>query len=98
MDLLFASSGIEPEIVQASETLELFPGQRIKVALSGHLIAVKLLARSAERPQDDVDLRALLAVCDATEMKRAVDAVEVIERRGFARGRDLSSALKQIVG
>ena len=43
--LLFASSGIEPEIVQMAETLEVFPGRRLKIARPGHLIAVKLLAR-----------------------------------------------------
>ncbi len=97
VDLLFASSGIEPEIVQTAETLEVFPGRRLKVARPGHLIAVKLLARSAARPQDDTDLRSLVAVADNAELKLAADAVELIEQRGFARGRDLSSALEQLI-
>jgi predicted nucleotidyltransferase len=74
--LLFASSGIEPEIVQMAETLEVFPGRRLKIARPGHLIAVKLLARSEARPQDAADLRSLLAVADDAELKLAAGAVE----------------------
>jgi hypothetical protein len=42
LDLLFASSGIEPEIVQAAENLEILPDLRIPVAEIGHLIALKV--------------------------------------------------------
>ncbi len=52
VDLLFASSGLEPEIVAAADVLEVFPAQRIPVAVVGHLIALKLLARDENRPQD----------------------------------------------
>src|SRR6185437_6664854 len=45
VDLLFASSGIEPEVAEAAERIELFPGLVAPVARSGHLIAMKLLAR-----------------------------------------------------
>jgi len=83
--------------VQTAEILEVFPDRRVRVARPGHLIAVKLLARSAARPQDDVDLRALLAVADGADLKLAADAVKLIERRGFARGRDLASALEQLI-
>jgi len=56
VDLLFASSGIEPEIVAAAETTEVVPGLRLPIATTGHLIALKLLARDdLERPQDLAD-------------------------------------------
>ena len=45
VDLLFASSGIEPEITSAAELTEVVPGLRLPIATTGHLIALKLLAR-----------------------------------------------------
>lgn len=59
IDLLFASSGIEPEVAQAAEFLEVIPDLRLPVATVGHLIALKVLARDdVARPQDLADLRA----------------------------------------
>ena len=43
VDLLFASSGIEPEITAAAEVLTVARGLRMPVARTGHLIALKLL-------------------------------------------------------
>jgi len=93
VDLLFASSGIEPEIASAAETLEVFQGLLVPVARAGHLIALKLLARDdRSRPQDADDLRALRRVADAAELTRARAAAHLIEERGFARGRNLARA------
>jgi predicted nucleotidyltransferase len=95
VDLLFASSGIEPEVVHDAEPLRLFATVVVPVARVGHLVALKLLARDDRaRPQDQVDLRALRAVTDDTEIRRARQAVALIEERGFARGRDLHAALE----
>ncbi|MGH9112744.1 MAG: nucleotidyl transferase AbiEii/AbiGii toxin family protein [Acidimicrobiales bacterium] len=97
-DLLFASSGIEPEIVAAAEPLEVLPGLGLAVARTGHLIALKLLARDDEtRPLDVVDLRALVAAADDAELALARRAVETIEERGYSRGRDLTMALDAFV-
>ena len=52
IDLLFASCGIEPEIVAAAERTALAPGLAVSVARTGHLIAMKLLSESPQRPQD----------------------------------------------
>lgn len=98
VDLLFASSGIEPEIVVAAEPLEVLPGLTVRVARTGHLIALKLLARDDERrPQDGVDLRALVAVADDDERTLAFVACDAITARGFARGRDLTEALSDLL-
>lgn len=97
-DLLFASSGIEPEIVAAAEPIEVLPELELAVARTGHLIAVKLLARDDEtRPQDAADLRALVSVADDVEMARAGEAVTLIEERGYHRGRDLGAALQTML-
>jgi len=45
IDLLFASSGIEPEVVADAEPIELLPDLTMGVARTGHLLALKVLSR-----------------------------------------------------
>lgn len=94
VDLLFASSGVEPELVAAGEPLEILPGLIVPVARAGHLLALKLLARDDDtRPQDAGDIRALRAASDGRDLALAREAVDLISRRGFHRDRDLRAAL-----
>ena len=98
VDLLFASSGIEPEIVAAADPIEAVPGFEVPVARLGHLIALKVLARDDRtRPQDRVDLAALLTRADAAALGEARDSLALVTRRGFHRGRDLLGALDAAV-
>ena len=98
IDLLFASSGIEPEIVAEAEEIELLPRLRVRVATAGHLIALKVLARDdVTRPQDVGDLRALLRVASAADVTRARAALTLIVRRGYHRGRDLHPELEKLL-
>jgi DNA-binding TFAR19-related protein (PDSD5 family) len=99
VDLQFASSGIEREVVAEAELIELLPTLTIGVARTGHLIALKVLSRDdISRPQDLVDLRALLRVASALELSRAREALTLIVARGYHRGRDLAFEMKQLVG
>lgn len=94
LDLLFASSGIEAEVCNQAERLQVFPDCVVPVAQLHHLIALKVLARDdRNRPQDAGDLRQLLAVAQPSDMDAAHDAVDLIEARGFHRSRDLVQAL-----
>lgn len=94
VDLLFASSGVEREIVAEARELELFEGVRTKVATVPGLIALKVLAREdGSRPQDRVDLLALLRTASSSDLRRARDLLALIEERGFARSRDLAHLL-----
>ena len=94
VDLLFASSGIEPEIVAEAEPTELLAALTIGVARTGHLIALKVLSRDdVRRPQDLVDLRALLRVASSSELSRARQSLALIAARGYHRGRHLLSEL-----
>ena len=43
-DLLFASSGIERDLVASAEPIELLPGLTMKVARIEHLVALKVLS------------------------------------------------------
>lgn len=95
---LFASSGIESEIVSESETLEVFPDLRIPVATTGHLIALKILARDDRtRPQDRVDLAALVSAATTADIEQARAATALIALRGFHRSKDLGTDLEQFL-
>lgn len=99
VDLLFASSGIEAEIVADAELLEILPGLMMPVARVGHLLILKLLSQDDERrPQDSVDLRALLLAASAQEHERMRGAAALITDRGYHRGRDLSGAIHTLLG
>lgn len=98
LDALFASSGIEAELVSAADVLEILPGLRVPVATAGHLIALKVLARDDRtRPQDRVDLVALVATASADDLTEARASVALIERRGFNRGRNLTGDLERFL-
>lgn len=97
VDLLFAACGIEVEIVQAAESIELVTGLVADVAQVGHLIAMKLVSRDPRRrPRDQQDLVDLARVADEREWQRAEAAIELIRERGFSRGRDLRAGLAEI--
>ncbi|MGE5827739.1 MAG: nucleotidyl transferase AbiEii/AbiGii toxin family protein [Micromonosporaceae bacterium] len=97
VDLLFANSGIETEVARAAESIEIVAGLTLPVARTGHLLALKLLARDdAWMPQDLADLHALRSVATPADLTLAEDAVRLIMDRGFNRGRDLVSALRAL--
>lgn len=97
IDLLFASCGIEREVVADAEPIELLPPLTIGVARTGHLLALKVLSRDdITRPQDLVDLRALLRVASVIELSRAREALMLIAARGYHRGRDLVSEMRRL--
>ena len=98
IDLMFASSGIEPEICRDAQMLEVFSGVTVPVCRPGHLIALKVLARDdRRRPQDLLDLRALLAQLEPAEHERARTALALIQARGYDRGRELVEELDRVL-
>jgi len=94
LDLLFASSGIEPEIVDGATMVDIISEVRLPVASRAHLIAMKLLARDdRSRPQDADDLRSLIQGASPEEISAARRAIDSITQRGFHRKRDLGTQL-----
>ena len=90
VDFLFASSGIEAEIVASATETEILPDLSLRVASVGHLLAMKILARDdRSRPQDYDDIRALLAVASAADRKVTLASLKLIISRGFSRERRL---------
>jgi len=98
VDLLLASSGIEPEVVAQAERIEVLDGLVAPVAATGHLITLKLLARDdRSRPQDLVDLRALLAVAGPADLELVRTSAMLVKARGYDRGRDLIASLSDLI-
>ncbi len=98
MDLLFLSCGIEPEICGEAEAIEIAPALTVRVARTGHLAAMKLLALAPDRPQDAVDLRLLLTGMSGDERGRLIRALTLIEDRGTNRGKALPDELARRLG
>lgn len=94
VDLLLASSGIEPEIVALARPLEIFPGFSAPVIQKGHLIAVKVLAG---RGRDLEDARALIRLASAEDLQLARDSMSLIDRRGYDRHKNLQAELQRIM-
>jgi hypothetical protein len=98
LDILFASSGIEREIVDAAEPLEILPRLLVPVATLAHLMALKLLSRDDRtRPQDRADLAQLMRAATRNDLEAARQAVALIQARGFQRDRDLPGDLERLI-
>lgn len=98
VDILFASSGVEAEVVARAERLEILPGWSAPVARVGDLLALKVLARDDRtRPQDFDDIRALLAVATPGDVDEARALLALIDARGFGRGRALIAIFDEML-
>ena len=97
VDLLFASSGIEKEVVAEATTVKVF-GEPLKVATVGHLIATKVLSNEEYRTHDSQDLVNLVGVATASDLQQARKALRLIEERGYARDKDLLRELDRLEG
>lgn len=92
IDLLFASSGVEREIVDAAEPIEMAPGVSMPVARLGHLLATKLLAH---RPRDIYDIEAMAEVATDEDLSIALQSLELIEQRGYNRKKNLTEIFRR---
>ena len=95
VDLLFASSGIEKEIIEQAETIEIFENIKIPTAQIGHLLALKLLSEDTERPKDTQDIKNLLRAASEKDINLAKESCLLISKRGFHRQKDLIHQLEQ---
>jgi hypothetical protein len=94
VDLLFASSGIENEVVTSATRLEVLPQLSAPVATTGHLIALKTLAG---RNQDLTDLGSLIPAASTADLDVAREAVRLIHARGFNREQDVAADLDKLI-
>lgn len=97
VDLLFATAGIESEVVDAATTVSISPELAVPVASVGHLLALKVLSiDDRTRPQDRLDVAALLRTATTDDLRIAGQALNTIRERGCDRGRDLPSWLERL--
>jgi hypothetical protein len=97
-DALFASSGLERELVAEAEAIEILPGVIAPTARAGHLLALKVLARDdARRPQDRVDAVALIRVAGPADLELARRSLGLVTSRGYHRGKDLLAELDDLL-
>ena len=94
VDLLFAFSGVEEEIVAQAETWEILPGLRVPLARTEHLIALKVLAG---RFKDLADAHLLWDHARPESRARVAGILELIRERGFHRGKDLRAEFARLL-
>jgi len=84
--------------VAAAENLRILPKLTVPVARTGHLLALKVLAQDdRRRPQDVIDIRALLKESTEGDIQLARESLRLIERRGAHRGKDLIACLERFL-
>lgn len=88
-DLIFATCGIEREVVESAEAIELFPGLVVPIATAEALLAMKTLSVSSRRARDLEDIRAIVRESPGFDEALVKRLLDTIERRGYARGENL---------
>lgn len=94
VDLMFASSGVEPEIVAASERMMVMQELVVPIVRTGHLFALKVLAG---RPKDLQDCQFLWRRMGPTDLQEARETLELINQRGFHRGKNLEAEFARVL-
>ena len=97
VDLLFASSGLEPEIVEGASSVEVAAAGSIPVAAAEELVAMKVLSMTEVRLQDRLDVLRLLQLVSDLNLSRVRADLALIAERGFDRGQDLACKLDSLL-
>lgn len=97
-DLIFATCGVEAEIVGDAESLDVFDDVEVMTATTEGLLAMKVLSATDQRPRDLEDIRSLIQAQAVYDERRLVELLGLITERGFDRRQDLFakwSAIKE---
>ena len=89
VDLLFASSGIEPDVVARSTDVELPGVGSIPVAVAEDLLAMKILSMREGRLQDRIDAQHLVQYVPELDHALVRADLQLITDRGYHRDQDL---------
>lgn len=98
VNLLFASSGIELEIVQRASAVALPRAGEVPIAEAEELLAMKVLSMNEHRLQDRIDAQQLIACNPKLDFARVCDNLRRIRERGYARGEDLERKFAELRG
>lgn len=90
-DLVFATSGIEREVVASARAIELFPDLEVPTASVEGLLAMKVLSAVPERPRDMGDIQAIVRANPGLDEGLVLQLLNQIEARGYGREQALAS-------
>jgi Nucleotidyl transferase AbiEii toxin, Type IV TA system len=97
VDLLFASSGIEEEIVARSTPVDMGGARAVPVAGAEELLAMKILSMSDVRLQDRLDALRLVQFVPDLDLRVVRGHLARIKQRGFDREQDLEAKLASVL-
>jgi hypothetical protein len=97
VDLLFASSGIEAEIVDGATPIDFEGAGSVPVANAEELLAMKVLSMTDSRLQDRIDAQHLLQFTPKIDISRVREHLARITDRGYAREQDLEAKLAVVL-
>lgn len=95
-DLIFATTGIESEIVQEAELVEVFSKVHVPTATAEALLAMKTLSATPQRPRDSGDIQAIVLANPDFDESRVLHYLNAINQRGCARGQQLEQKWMQL--
>jgi hypothetical protein len=96
VDLLFASSGLEAEVVERATGVRLGAAGNVAVAQAEELLALKVLSMTEQRLQDRSDAQQLLLHNPNLDIERVRQNLRLISERGFDRGQNLQEKLASL--
>ncbi len=97
VDLMFAHSGIESEIVKGASIVDIPEAGAIPVAAPEELLAMKILSMTEARLQDRIDAERLVTRNPELDLDRVRANLQLIEERGFHREQVLSKKLEDLL-
>lgn len=96
-DLLTASSGIEPEVVDRATLVAIDGVGDVPIAAAEELLALKILSMTDRRLQDRIDARNIVLANPALDLARVRAELATIRERGYDRGEPLDEKLASIL-
>lgn len=95
--LLFASSGIESEIVARASDVDVPNVGAVPVAQAEELLAMKVLSMTHRRLQDRIDAQRLITRNPKLDFARVRAHLDLIMERAFARDQKLHEKLDSVI-
>ena len=97
VDLLFASSGIEFEIVDNATLVDVGTAGVVPVAGAEEPLAMKILSMTDTRLQDRIDAQRLLQFNPELDLALVREHLARIVERGYSRDQDLDAKLAGVL-
>lgn len=97
VDLIVASSGIEPEVVERAISVDFPQVGALPVAIAEDLLAMKVLSYSDRRRHDLDDAIGLVLANPSLDQARVRANLARITERGFDRGEPLEAKLAHVL-